>query len=129
MKRESERQQLIEDAKKLILDEETETHESRLPQYAIHAVILEYLSHKDSCNIPFIADSPSKVRMRGVFHQNILPLITQFARSKAESSAIIAELFVWTAGSVARTFQSELLRQEIHQPEKTLSGPASSGPD
>lgn len=120
MKRGGERQRFLEDIKRLILDEERESHESRLPQYAIHAVILEYLSHKDDCNTPFIADSPSKVRMRGVFHQTILPLVDEFARDKVEGLSLISELFVWTGSSVAHFFQSELMRLEIHHPEKVL---------
>ena len=129
MRRGAERQQFLEEIKKLVLDEEREAHESRLPIYATHAVILEYLSHKDAGNTPFIADSPSKVRMRGVFHQTILPLVTDFARTDTEALSLIAELFVWTSASVARFFQNELMRQEIHHPEKILGSQSANGVD
>lgn len=129
MKRRRECEKFLEDIKSLIIDEEQEAHESRLPMYAIHAVILEYLSHKDTCNTPFIADSPSKVRMRGVFHQTILPLTIKFARTDTEAVSLVAELFIWTGECIARFFQNELKRQEIHHPEMTLGGHAPNGVD
>lgn len=120
-KREYERQQLIEGLVRKVHQRSVMiSDESFYLELAL--VVIEYLKdrHKDIAH-PEI----KKADMPGNFFAIPLSGIVRFARTKAESDALIAQFLEKILVSGLNRFHSELTKQEIHNPELIFQDPSA----
>lgn len=120
-KREYERQQLIEGlVQKVHQRVDAISDESFYLELAL--VVIEYLKdrHKGIAH-PEI----KKADMVGNFFAIPLSGIVRFARTKAESDALIVQFLEKILVSGLNRFHSELTKQEIHNPELIFQDPSA----
>ncbi len=120
MRRGSERQEFIERLKMLIIDDEEESHNRLSVQIPLLILLVQHLAVTEKADLLDIVPVPK--RTRDLFFTLILPELTSFARTPEEAAALLAELFLWEANSIANAFKSPLQTQEIMEPEKVFGG-------
>ncbi|MDP2665074.1 MAG: hypothetical protein Q8P23_00255 [bacterium] len=115
--RESARQKILEEIKRKIINCEDEVGRKNVHRLLLHILDKKLsfgqaqINNREFENVP-----PShKKLILGLFSE-ISKLIKQFQRSETEGDVILAMLFEWAAGEIARPYHSALRTQEIHYP-------------
>ncbi len=119
MKRGLERQNLLDDIKRQIMDEEEESHNRITVQVPTIVGLLCHLANTDGVGFEELHDAQDSPAW-GWFCETILPQVVNFARSKQEELALLAEILMWETTSVVNRYRQELNSQEIHEPDKVF---------
>ncbi len=118
MKRGAERQEFLESLKRQIIDEEEESHQRLTVQIPLAIAVMELLGASSPAPITVVA----KEKVWHLLSKKVWPQIKSFARTPEEEKALLAELLLWEANSLANYFKAPLQTQEIDEPEKLFEG-------
>ena len=116
-KREVERQHLLEELKKMLIEEEVAADETLLTRFCSCAAFAEFFIREEGGRFLI---SPIAHSVRGVIWKKIVPAVEEFARTPEEKFALLAEIFRWEAAQAANLFIAALLRQDNAEPEEVF---------
>ena len=116
MKRDAERQKLLDAMKQVLLDEEAKAHRRMPLQIDMCRAMLEHFA-EGAPSVPFVETSA-----RQFFRTQVLPAIEEFARTPEEALALVADLFLWLCQSITRYSRVPLEVQEECEPERIFAG-------
>ena len=117
--REMQRQALMQEIHRLVLQAEEE-----VDQATLYRVLLRQLERTLASKGPLLGshdmlENSWEAREKGLgIFEEIRSKISHFRKTTVEEQALLADIFVWMAQEIARPHKAVLASQELHEPEK-----------
>jgi hypothetical protein len=119
--RDMQRNKVIADFKRMVLDAEDHTDAAPLHRAMLYT-LLQIVAGEKMLDLRMTNDIPAHSRGLGAgLAMNLYAAVEKFQRSEAEGRMLLAEGIVWLAGEIARPFRAALSSQELMDP-KTIYG-------
>lgn len=117
--READRQQFVEEAWRLVLEEMEETHEAVAGRFVMARLFMDYLMKRAQVVLPQPRhETTCEQVLRRFFDQRLLPQIEGFARTSQEKDDMVATLADQVFQALTRSSHHDLIHQHIHEPQK-----------